>query len=208
MVPAEAIVAVLAGGQGARLGQAKPLAELGGRALICHPLAAARASAMPALVVTKPGASLPSLACEVVFEPELPMHPLCGLVAALEIAGLRGHRSVVAVACDMPFLTGPLLAWLAAHGACERALVPHVDGRLQPLLARYPTSRCAALRAALRDGCSLGDAVRRLDATIADEAQLARFGDPQRLCFNVNDAEDLRVAHELLAGAPRAAAGG
>jgi len=206
MVPAKAIVAVLAGGHGTRLGQAKPLAELGGRALICHPLAAARASAMPALVVTKASAALPSLGCEVLFEPEVPVHPLCGLVAALEAAALRGHRSVVAVACDMPFLTGPLLAWLAHHGAREMALVPSVDGRLQPLLARYPTSRCAALRDALRDGCSLRDAVRRLDATIADEAQLARFGDPRRLCFNVNDAEDLRLARELLAAAPHARA--
>ena len=199
-------MAVLAGGRGARLGQPKPLAELGDRALICHPLAAARESAMPAVVVAKPGASLPRLGCEVLVEPETPLHPLCGVVAALELAERRGYRSVVAVACDMPFLTGPLLAWLASHGERERALVPRVGGHLQPLLARYPASQRPALQAALRQGCSLHDAVRRLDAAIPGEAQLARFGDPPRLCFNVNDAEDLRAARELLAAAPRAPA--
>ena len=206
MGPSDAIVAVLAGGRAARLGQAKPLAELGGRALICHSLAAARDSAMPAVVVAKPSTSLPRLDCDVVFEPELPVHPLCGLVAALEFAERREYRSVIAVACDMPFLTGPLLAWLASHGERERALVPRVGGHLQPLLARYPASQRPALQAALRQGCSLRDAVRRLDAAIAGEAQLARFGDPPRLCFNVNDADDLRVARELVAAARRAPA--
>jgi molybdenum cofactor guanylyltransferase len=200
------MVAVLAGGRGARLGQPKPLAELAGRALICHPLAAARESALPAVVVTKPGTSLPRLRCEVLFEPELPVHPLCGLVAALGLAERRGYRSVVAVACDMPFLTGPLLLWLASHGEPEKALVPRVGGRLQPLLARYPTSQRAALQSALRRKRSLGDAVRRLEAALAGQAQLARFGDPSRLCFNVNDAADLRAARELLAAAPRAPA--
>ena len=199
-------MAVLAGGRGARLGQPKPLVELGGRALICHPLAAARESALPTVVVTKPGASLPRLGCEVLFESEGSLHPLCGVVAALKLAERRGYRRVVAIACDMPFVTGPLLAWLASHGESEKALVPRVDGRLQPLLARYPTSQRAMLSAALRQECSLGDAVRRLDAAIAGEAQLARFGDPTRLCFNVNDAEDLRAARELLAAAPHARA--
>jgi molybdopterin-guanine dinucleotide biosynthesis protein A len=206
MGPADAVVAVLAGGRGLRLREAKPLAELGGRPLVCHVLAAARESEMPAVVVTKAAVPLPAVRCEVVIEPEAPVHPLCGLIAGLQLAERRGHGCVVAVACDMPFVTGPLLAWLATHGEREQALVARVDGRLQPLLGRYPISQLAALRSALQEGRSLRGVAKRLGAATVSAAQLARFGDPRRLCFNVNDADDLRVAHELLASAPRAPA--
>ena len=182
MGPSDGIVAVLAGGRGHRLGGSKPLAELGGRPLICHALAAARDGALPAVVVAKPDVALPRLECEVVVEPELPVHPLCGLVAALQFAQLRGHGAVLAVACDMPFLTGPLLSWLASCGHERRAVVARVEGRVQPLLGRYLASQRAALEGALEDGCALGEAVKRLDPAIVTEMKLARFGDPRRRC--------------------------
>jgi molybdenum cofactor guanylyltransferase len=193
------LVAILAGGAGERLQRRKPLAALGGRPLIQHALAAARASGLDVLVVSKPGVALGELAGELVYEPERPRHPLCGLLTALAHAGRRDAAlPVVAIGCDMPFLTGPLLAWLAARSPARRAAVAHVSGRLEPLLGRYLPAQRAVLARALDDGCSMRAAALRLEPLIVEEHELERFGDPRRLCFNVNTAADLRVAEREL----------
>jgi molybdenum cofactor guanylyltransferase len=197
------LIAILAGGAGERLQRRKPLATLGGRPLIAHALAAARASGLDVIIVGKRSVTLPELGCEIVYEREQPRHPLCGVLAALAHAEQRaeqraGGPPVVTVACDMPFLTGQLLAWLGAEPPLLRSAVARVDGRLQPLLGRYVPGDRPALARALRDGCSLTAAVLRLEPVFVEERELARFGDPQRLCFNVNSAEDLRLADAWL----------
>jgi molybdenum cofactor guanylyltransferase len=195
------LVAILAGGAGERLERRKPLASLGGRPLIQHALAAARASGLGVVVVSKPGVALGELDCELVYEPERPRHPLCGLLAALAQAEGRDRElPVVAIACDMPFLTGPLLAWLAARRPASRAALARVSGRLEPLLGRYLPAQRPTLARALCDACSMRDAAMRLQPLIVEEHELARFGDPRRLCFNVNTAADLRVAEAWLGG--------
>jgi molybdopterin-guanine dinucleotide biosynthesis protein A len=190
------IVAVLAGGRGERLGGAKPMTSLGGRPLICHPLAAARGAGLEALVIAKPSTRLPPLAELVLHEPQRPRHPLCGVLTALEHAATRSPApAVLLLACDMPFLTSPLLGWLAS---LEGAAMAEVDGRAQPLLSRCEPSDLPVLRRALEERRSLSDALRGLAPRVITERDLARFGRPERLCFNVNDAEDLRRAEEWL----------
>jgi len=192
----DAIVAVLAGGRGERLGGAKPTVPLGRRALICHPLAAAREAGLEAVVLAKPGTSLPELSETVLHEPEQPRHPLCGVIAALEYAAERTPApGVVLIACDMPFVTAPLLRWLAElHGPA----VAEAEGRLQPLLARCLPRDLPLLREALAAKRSLRGAISALEPRIVDEAELSRFGSPARLCFNVNDAADLARAEDWL----------
>lgn len=183
---------MLAGGLGERIGGSKPLTELGGRPMISYPLAALRAAGLHAIVLAKADSALPELSCPVLREPEEPRHPLCGVTTALrEAAG----RPVVVVGCDMPFASGPLLAWLAG---LEGLVVPEVGGRLQPLLARYEPAHAGALELALGSGRSMHDAVLALRPQIVGEGALRRFGDPGRLFFNVNDQADLLLAERLL----------
>jgi molybdopterin-guanine dinucleotide biosynthesis protein A len=199
MAEQRAIVAVLAGGRGARLGGGKAMTPLGGRPLICHALDAARDAGLEAIVVSKPSTALPELDEVVLHEPEWPHHPLCGVVAALELAATRSPASaVVLLACDMPFVTGPLLRWLAE---LDGPAVAELDGQLQPLLARCLPRHLPLLREALAAERSLRGAISALEPRIVDEAELSRFGSPERLCFNVNDGADLARAEEWLAGA-------
>ncbi len=191
-----AIVAVLAGGLGQRMGGAKPTAMLAGRALISYPLAAVRAAGLEAVVVAKHSTTLPhGLQERVLAEPEEPVHPLCGAIAALDFAAASSVPAVVLVACDMPFLTAPLLTWLAE---LEGTAVPEVDGRLQPLLSRCLTTDIGSLKSSLAEERSLSTAMRALDPHVLDATDLSRFGNPERLCFNVNDGEDLHTAEEWL----------
>lgn len=191
------IVAVLAGGRGRRLGGSKPTALLAGRPLLCRPLEAARTAGLETIVLAKPGDPLPVLTERVVYDRAPVRHPLSGLLAALAFAAERSPApAVVALACDMPFLSSQLLKWLA--GLAEPA-VAEVDGRVQPLLARYLPAHIPTLEQAMRRERPLREAVSRLGLRRIGERELARFGDPRRLCFNVNDREDLQLAERWLA---------
>jgi molybdopterin-guanine dinucleotide biosynthesis protein A len=201
------IVAVLAGGRGARIGGEKATRALAGRPLLDYPLAAAREAGLEALVVAKGETQLPSrLAEAVIVEPARPHHPLCGVVAALEHAAQRAPAPAVVLAgCDMPFLTPALLVWLAA--ALEPAVLFELGGRPQPLPARCRPEHLPALRDALAAEASLREAFQALEAAVVGERELACFGDPRRLCFSVDRAEDLDSAEHMLAlrgGAPGA----
>jgi molybdenum cofactor guanylyltransferase len=179
-----ALVAVLAGGRGRRLGGAKPLAELAGSPLIAHPLAAAAAAGLRAVVVAKRQAALPSLDVPVWEEPDEPVHPLLGIVTALERAG----GPVVAIGCDQPFVGAELLARLAAGP--EGAV--HAAGRLAPLPARYEVAWLPALREALA-------AEAPLRATLEALAPTAIAGDYADVVAGVNTADELAAAERALA---------
>jgi molybdopterin-guanine dinucleotide biosynthesis protein A len=187
-----AIGVVLAGGRGSRLGGGKATIELGGRPLISYPLAAIEAAGLEAVVVTKPGEE-PRDDVVVLEEPELPRHPLTGIVAALRaVAG----RPIVVVACDLPFVAPGLIELLAA--AAKPLVLPILDGRPQPLLGRYEPSLLPRLEVALEREEPLTRTVEALGPRLLAEDELARFGDPRRLLFNVNDPDDLRQARALL----------
>ena len=196
--PAPAVGAILAGGRGSRIGGPKALVELAGRPLISYPLAAVETAGLEPLVVAKPSSELPALGCRVIREPEEPQHPLCGIVAALRHAGAR---PLVAVACDMPFAGAGLLAWLGSSP--EPLVVASLGGRLQPLLARYDGALLPALEEALTGRWALRRTIESLRPRLIAEAELARFGEPRRLCFNVNTPADLEQAEQMLEPTPR-----
>jgi molybdopterin-guanine dinucleotide biosynthesis protein A len=184
--------AVLAGGEGTRIAGSKAMVELGGRPLISYPLGAVIAAGLEPLVVAKLTTELPDLDVPIVRERAPDAHPLHGVIAALELAD---GRPVVVVACDMPFVSRELLAWL---GCAAGSVLPQVRGIAQPLLARYEAAASAPLAAALRDGRSVRAAVAALRPRLVDEGELTGFGDPLRLFFNVNDGRDLKRAAALL----------
>ncbi|MGN6275907.1 MAG: molybdenum cofactor guanylyltransferase [Solirubrobacterales bacterium] len=220
----KALGAVLAGGRGSRLGGAKAWVELGGRPLYSYPLAAIEAAGLDPVVCVKRsesrgsfctymGRKEPRNEVAVLEEPDEPRHPLAGIVAALragrpdgvgtsserpgaELGEPAAARSVIAVACDMPFVSYDLLALLAEVN--EPLIVPVLDGRLQPLLGRYDAVLLPELEAALEREEPLTRTVESLRPRLLDEQELSRFGDPHRLLFNVNDPDDLREAEKLL----------
>ncbi len=195
-----AIVAVLAGGSGERIGGAKPTRPLAGRALISYVLAAAREADLETVVVAKRDTSLPPVREHVIEEPDEPRHPLCGALAALDYAGRgEGGGAVVLVACDMPFLTGALLRALAEG---DGAALVEVGGRVQPLPARCEVAHAPTLREALAAQAPLRTTFAKLAPRVIDERSLRVFGDPRRLCFSVNSPEDLARAERWLAAAP------
>ncbi len=125
--------------------------------------------------------------------------PLGGLHAALSAA--RG-AAVLIVACDMPFLSAPLLRHLLTladaagpHGAdTADVVVPRTDRGYHPMCAVYTRACLDPIARRLADGrltlVALFDDVR-VRVVTADE--LAAFGDPDRLLANVNTPLDYRA---------------
>jgi molybdopterin-guanine dinucleotide biosynthesis protein A len=158
--------------------------------LISYSLAALAAAGIETVICAKRGQELPPLGVQVLEEPEELLHPLCGIVAALRLG-----RPLVVVACDLPFVTAGLIRLLA--DAPEPLVMPVLDGRPQPLLARYEPSLLPELEAALEREEPLARTVEALGPRLLGEDELAPFGDPHRLLFNVNDPADLQEAETL-----------
>jgi molybdopterin-guanine dinucleotide biosynthesis protein A len=120
------------------------------------------------------------------------VHPLAGIVAALRHA----ERPVVVLGCDFPFVPPDLLRLLAE--APEPLVVPAPGGDSQPLVARWTPALLPDLEAALAREESLRRTVAALEPRLLGDAELAPFGDLDRVFFNVNTPGDLRSAAALL----------
>ena len=178
-------VAILAGGLGTRFGGDKALVSLAGKPLISYPINAALAAGLSTVVVAKPSTRLPDIPARVpvLHEAETPHHPLVGLTAALA----RFPR-VLAVACDMPFLTAELLAWLATQSAPAAF---QMDGMPAPFPSLHTSAELDALETALVQQSSLRRAFTNASVRLIETSELRRFGDPQRLLTSVNTREQL-----------------
>jgi molybdopterin-guanine dinucleotide biosynthesis protein A len=173
------------------MGVPKATIELGGVTLGARALQPLRAAGLEVVLVAKEGDEQPEVDVPVWIEARPERHPLAGILEALD----RARGPVVVCACDMPFVTAELVAHIAGLSGTA---VPEAGGRLHPLLARYDAGATAALEAALAKRAPLHEAVRQAAAQIVPEAEIARFGDPERLLFNVNTPEDLSRANEML----------
>jgi molybdopterin-guanine dinucleotide biosynthesis protein A len=185
------IGAVLAGGEGSRFGRrSKPEVLLAGRPLVSYPVAALREVCERVAVVCKRGTKLPALdGAERWDEPDMPRHPLTGIVYALEHAG---GEPVLVCAADMPFVTADACRTLVAAPNKALAVVAAADGVLQPTFGVYAPQALDTFRAAAANA-RLTDTVEELDPT--------RVAFPARLVQSVNTPEELAEAERLLAAA-------
>jgi molybdopterin-guanine dinucleotide biosynthesis protein A len=183
--------AVLAGGQGLRIGGSKSMVELHGKPLLCYPVEAVRQVLNRVAVLAKAGTQLPPLSGVAVWiEPESPRHPVVGITQALALAG---GRPVLICAGDMPFVTPDLIRRLVkADPRRSPAVIACAGGMMQPLLGCYQPRALGLLEGAARA------ATAPLMETIASiEPILLEAGEPEEL-FDVDTPDDLLLAAAML----------
>jgi molybdopterin-guanine dinucleotide biosynthesis protein A len=126
--------------------------------------------------------------------------PGSGTLGGLLTAVLEAPAPVVCVAWDMPFVAAGLIRELARGLADADVCIPASGGRrgVEPLCAGYGPATGPAMAAALDRGdlraIAFHEAVR---VERLPEAVIRRFGEPERLFFNVNTADDLVRANGM-----------
>jgi molybdopterin-guanine dinucleotide biosynthesis protein A len=194
---------ILAGGISRRLGRDKALEPLAGETLLRRVVRrASEAVGSDDLVIVVADEGQAERAPEdlphrVVVDALPGMGTLGGIYTGIEAA--RNEWALV-VACDLPFLSGPLLDYMVGLRDGVDAVVPVIGGRPEPTHALYSRRCIPAIAERLEAGqlkaSGFLDSVR-VRYVAEDEAR--RF-DPELLSFfNVNHPDDLARALEIAA---------
>jgi len=118
--------------------------------------------------------------------------PLGGIHAALTHA--TGDRALI-LACDMPFLTAPFLAWLAGQGREADVTVPRDARGMHPLCAVWATTALPVVGRLLDRGVrKVGTALEALRVQVVEGTTLEAFDPDGWLLHNINTADDYQRA--------------
>ena len=185
--------AILAGGQGRRLGGIdKSALVVGSVSILDRQLSLLRELTPHILIVAGEAAGTPAADTTVVTDRMAGAGALGGLYTALVEAPTE---QVLVIACDMPFLTAPFLARLAERGKGVDAALPRDERGRHPLCASYDRRIAAHLKARIDRGeLRVGDALAGLDVRELGPDELAPFDPDGRLLLNVNTPADYERA--------------
>lgn len=115
--------------------------------------------------------------------------PLGGIHAGLNAA--KTDYSFV-VACDMPFINGRAVSYLALMAAGFDAAVPFVDGHFHPLHAVYHRRCLVPIERMLLAGqCRVIDFYPEIGLRRISRAELSQFDPELKMLSNLNSPQDL-----------------
>jgi molybdopterin-guanine dinucleotide biosynthesis protein A len=191
-----ASAAILVGGQSRRLGGIdKSAIQVGGRSIFDRQIAEVEQITDDILVV---GGGAPGVRAGLRVIPDRVPNsgPLGGLDAALAAAR---DAQLVLIACDMPFVTAALLAYLLELAHTADAVVPRTKHGYHPLCAAYTRACRAPVMHRLEERrLALHELFEDVHVRVVEGSELERFGEAQRLLANVNTPAELRGLEALL----------
>lgn len=183
---------VLAGGKSSRMGRDKAFLELGGRTLLAHALALARAVGREVTIVGD--AKKFSAYGRVVEDVYRDRGPLGGIHAALTCS-TTDFNLVLAV--DLPFVEAKFLDYLNSQAQASGAMVTvaQIAGDWQPLCAVYRRDFAAVAEKSLQNGKNKIDLLfAEVERRVIDEDELSRTGFSAEMFRNLNTTEDMEQA--------------
>ena len=173
--------AILAGGQATRFGgRDKSALLVDGRAILDHQIAALAPAVDDVVIVGGARATVHDIV------------PGCGPLGGLHTAltAARGD-AVLLVACDMPYLSTPFLAYLLSLAAEADIVVPQTERGYHPLCAVYTRACLEPAAARLADRrLRMRELVDSMRTRVVPIDEIRQFGDPDRLLANVNTPAD------------------
>jgi molybdopterin-guanine dinucleotide biosynthesis protein A len=185
--------AILAGGQGRRMGGAdKAFLPLAGRPLIAQAIDRLGPQVAELAISANGDASRFATFALPVLPDVAPLGPLAGVLAALDWA--EGHAdAVVTVAVDTPFFPCDLVPRLYDAGNGDLAIATSA-GRAHPTFAFWPVALRTGLRAALAQG-----EAKVMRFTDSHHAAVADFAEgPPDPFWNLNTPADLAAAQAAM----------
>ncbi|MEX2446647.1 MAG: molybdenum cofactor guanylyltransferase [Dehalococcoidia bacterium] len=207
---------VLAGGRSQRMGRDKATVPLAGRSLLQWTIEAVAdvRGLVEVVLVLAPRQETPRVTCAVplriVRDTTGAEGPLVALIAGVEAASAP---VALVLGCDTPFVRPALLHLLVEEARSHSAVIPIVEGRVQPLCSAVRRDALPALAAAVTSGARAASAVADIPGTRLLDEEAWRATDPRGLSFiGVNTPEELAeasaVAAEILAEGEATSQGG
>ena len=199
----ELSVIILVGGRSRRFGRDKATAVVGGRTLLQRIVDTVTPLAGELVIVGARGGASPvvesATPLKVVEDVREGAGALGGLYSGLLSAG---HPQSLALACDMPLLSLPLLGHLRGLLTEEWDVVmPVWRGREEPLHALYRRACILAIERLLeRGGRRFVDFLPEVRVRYVPQEELVRFDPEGRSFWNVNSAADLERLLPILRG--------
>ena len=114
--------------------------------------------------------------------------PECGPLGGLHAALLEARGDAVfVVACDMPYVTAPFIAYLFSLASEVDIVVPQTERGYHPLCAVYTRACLEPVAVRLADRrLAMHDLVAAMRRRVVTAEEIDRFGDRYRLLANVN----------------------
>jgi molybdopterin-guanine dinucleotide biosynthesis protein A len=192
--------AILAGGHARRLGglnKAGLTLQPGGASVLDRQLARLRRVVDRTIIIANDAERFRAYGVPVI--PDLV--PDGGALGALYTAVHTAETDwTLVVACDMPFVSEPLLAHLVSVGRLADIAIPHTARGYEPLCATYSRQSAGALRRLVDEKLyRLSDVARIPGLTVREVGrdELERFGPEEVLFFNLNTPDDHARAIDL-----------
>ncbi|MEW6669387.1 MAG: molybdenum cofactor guanylyltransferase [Thermodesulfobacteriota bacterium] len=180
---------ILAGGKSTRYGRNKAFVRIDGVPLIERVIRVMGSVFDQPLLITNTPEEYAHLNLPMVEDLIKGLGPLGGIYTGLKsISGKAGFF----VACDMPFLNGPLIRRIVEMQGDTDAVVPRLGRMVEPLHALYAKTCIGAIEELIRSGnIQILQFFLKVRVTYVDEGILRTF-DPELRCLaNVNRPEDL-----------------
>jgi len=195
--------AIIAGGRSTRFGEPKALAKVAGERIIDRVAEALQGVTSDLVVIANDDDIAGSVRWPTRPDAVAGLGAIGGVLTALRWAIEREQAGVLVVACDMPFVSRPLLARLIERAQASPRpdlVVPSSDGPrgIEPLCAFYAVACAAPIQAAIdrEDPRMIGfhaDVV--VDRVPLDEVR--SLADPALAFMNVNTPADMERAEHL-----------
>jgi molybdopterin-guanine dinucleotide biosynthesis protein A len=187
---------VLAGGQSRRMGTDKALLRLApeGPRLLEMVLTVVQPLASPVFISTNRPAEYSWAGLPLVGDTYPGSGPLAGLEAGLSASPAEFN---FLVACDMPWLAAPLLAYLLQLAPPYEAVVPlNQMGRAEPLCAVYSKKCLPVIRRHLASGSfKMTGWLNEINTMFVPAGQIAEYDPDFRSFRNLNRPEDIAILY-------------
>ena len=183
---------LLAGGEGGRLEPDKCWKVVAGMPMISRVAAALTAVTHETIMV---GGQRPPAGVRAVPDQNPGGGPSWAIYTGMKAVPADTY---LVLASDMPFVTDRLLDHLLLTSPGFDVVLPIVGGRVQPLCAAYShTCRSPLAQALEGGGTRVVDFFSNVRVRRVLEAEVAQFGPPEVLFFNVNTLEELDQARQI-----------
>ena len=191
---------VLAGGKALRLGRNKLLEKVGSRPLLSRVIDTLSELESDIIIVAGAGQDLAAFPVGDKFKVIADTYPGGGALGGI-YTGLTASDSFhnLVVAGDMPFLNTALLRYLIGAAGSYDAVVPRLNGFIEPLHAVYAKSCELYIKAEIETGRrDIRSFFSRVKVRYVDDEEIDRFDVSHISFFNINTRDDLKKAREIV----------